>query len=137
MAPHVEVAVGDRVLVFLQMNIGPWYGAPLNEAMPWGKTSHAGCPIQPVGTKNVVFGDWHHLGADGQQITIDERTVTVDELQALADAELGQLLTDAAAPISPGNGLPAFDDPPPGPCYTPHPPAPPDEPSHTHPELEN
>ena len=143
MAPNVEVAEGDRVLVFLQMNRGPWFGAPLNEATPWGKTSHAGCPIKPLGSKDVVFGNWHHLGADGQQITVQERTVTVDQLAALAEAGLGQLLSDAAAPIGPGNGLPSFDDDPPrnnppGSCNKPsHPPNQTAEPTHTHPEYEN
>ena len=102
-APHVEVAEGDRVLVFFYMSMSPWFGAPLNEAMPWGKTFRAGQPNQPVGTKAVAFGDWHHLDADGQQITVQERTVTFDELEAMADAGLGQLLSDAVAPRSPNN----------------------------------
>ena len=102
-APHVEVAEGDRMLVFFWMEAVSWFNAPVDEAMPWGKTSRAGQPNQPVGTKTVAFGDWYHLDADGQQITVQERTVTFDELEALADAGLGQLLSDAAAPRSPAN----------------------------------
>ncbi len=102
-APNVEVAEGDRILVFFYMSMSPWFGAPVDEAMPWGKTSRAGQPNQPVGTKAVAFGNWHHLDADGQQITVQERTVTFDELEAMADAGLGQLLSDAVAPRSPNN----------------------------------
>ena len=111
MAPHVEVAEGDRVLVILYMEMRPWFGAPVDDAMPWGKTSRAGQPNQPVGTKIVVYGDWYQLGADGQQITVKERTVTFDELEALADAGLGQLLSDAAAPLGPGNMPSRMSDP--------------------------
>ena len=110
-APHVEVAEGDRMLVFFYMSRSPWFGAPLDEAMPWGKTSRAGQPNQPVGTKTVAFGDWYHLGADGQQITVRERTVTFDELEALADAGLGQLLSDPVAPRSPSNRPQRISDP--------------------------
>ena len=111
LAPHVRVAEGDRVLVFFWTEMGPWFGAPLNEAMPWGRTSRAGQPNQPVGTKNVVFGDWYHLDADDQQLTVHERTVTFDELEALAEADLGQFLSDAAAPVGPGNLPSRISDP--------------------------
>ena len=151
---HVDLAEGDRVLVFLQMARSPWFGAPVDPESPWAKTPAAPCPGQAVGTKTVVYGTWHQLGAEDQQITVQERTftfdalasearhtgyaeraVTFDELEALAEAELGQSLEDPSAPIGPGNGRPSYDDHPPPPCYTPHPP--PQEPSHTHPEYEN
>ncbi len=156
-ASNVRVAEGDRVLVFLYMQMSPWFGAPVDPEMPWGKTPATPCPTQPLGTKIVVFGSWHQLGAEDQHITVTEltvnsdefaalapeaqdaafaeRAVTFDELEALAEAELGQSLEDPSAPLGHGNGWPSIDDHPPPPCYTRHPPAPP--PDHTHPEYEN
>ena len=133
---YLDVAEGDRVLVLLYMQPVPWFGAPVDEAMSWGKTSRACQPNQPVGTKIVVYGTWHQLGVEDQQLTVQERAVTFDELKALAEAELGQSLEDPSAPIGPGNGSPSRDDHPPPLCYTRHPPPPPDEPSH-HPGYED
>ena len=135
-ASNVRVAEGDRVLVIINMQMSPWFGAPVDPEMPWGKTPATPCPTQPLGTKIVVFGSWHHLSAEDQQLTVQERTVTFDELEALAEAELGQSLEDPGAPRGPGNGSPSADDHPPPPCYTRHPPPPPDEPSH-HPGYED
>ena len=159
MAPHIRVGEGDRVLLFLQRESGPWFGGTIDPQMPWGKTTVAGCPAVPVGTKNVVFpGHWQLLGPEGEQATFtelsvnpeeyaalapqergqayEERAVTLDELEALAEASLGELLSDASAPISPLN-MPGrsepFDDHP-GPCNRGDAPQPESVPPHTHPQ---
>ncbi|MCH8902159.1 MAG: hypothetical protein IIC88_07640, partial [Chloroflexi bacterium] len=156
--PNVEVAEGDRVLVFLSMQMMPWFGAPMNSEMPWAQKPVEPCSDQPVGTKVIVYGVWHHLGAADQHITVTERAVTLEELaalapeaqdtafaeravtfaelEAMADASLGQSLEDPSAPLGIGNGSPSVDDHPPPLCYTRHPPPPPDEPSH-HPGYED
>ena len=136
-ASNVRVAEGDRVLVIINMQMSPWFGAPVDPEMPWGKTPATPCPTQPLGTKIVVFGSWHHLSAEDQQLTVQERTVTFDELEALAEAELGQSLEDPSAPRGPGNGSPSADDHPPPPCYTRHPPTQLSEPAHIHPGYED
>ena len=162
MAPNVRVAEGDRVLLSLQRVAAVWFGAPVDPDMPWGKTTVAGCPAVPVGTKNVVaVSDWQLLGADGQQATFveltvtpaelsslapedqqaafAERTVTLDELEALARRDLGKSLREPGSPVSPNN-WPGRSEPfndPPQPCNDPggHPPQS-DQPPHTHPEFE-
>ena len=155
--PNVEVAEGDRVLVFLHMEMMPWFGAPMNPEMPWAQEPVEPCSDQPVGTKTIVYGVWHHLGAEDQHINVREftvnsdefaalspeaqdaafaeRAVTFAELEAMADASLGQSLEDPTAPLGIGNGWPSLDDHPPPLCYTRHPP-PVDEPSH-HPGYED
>ena len=139
MAPNVRVAEGDRVVLILDREAAPWFGAPVDPDMPWGKATVAGCPAVPVGTKNVVaVGHWQLLGPDVQQATFVDRTVTLDELEALAQRDLGNSLREPASPISPknrpGRSVP-FSDPP-RPCNEPggHPPQS-DEPPHTHPEF--
>lgn len=141
-APTERFAVGDRLLLFLYREAAPWYGAPIDPAMPWGTTTVAGCPAVPVGTKNAVsIVDWRPLGPDVQQVTLMDRTVTLDELETLAEeASLGHLLRDPRAPVGPGN-MPGRSEPfndPPRPCNkSSSPPTPVTEPPHTHPEYED
>ena len=52
--PNVEVAEGDRVLVFLHMEMMPWFGAPMNSEMPWAQKPVEPCSDPPVGTKTIV-----------------------------------------------------------------------------------
>lgn len=137
--PNVRVAEGDRVLLFLEREAAPWFGAPVDQGMPWGKSTVAGRPAVPVGTRSIVsVGHWQLLDEGDQVAEFPDRAVALDELEALAQASLGQALRDPGAPVGPGN-MPGrsepFDDPAQA-SDTPSQPTGTDEPPHTHPEYE-